>query len=651
MASQVQSSGESELRFTLPNGSERRFPTGTTGLDVARNISEGLAREALAIELDGVARDLHLPLPASGAIRILTFDDKEGLEVFRHSSAHLLAQAVVALFPDAKPTIGPVVDEGFYYDFFHAPFTEDDLGRIEKKMGELAAQRHTFKRFDVSSAEAKQHFADNKFKVELIEGFEEGTSYYQQGETFIDLCRGPHVQHTGQLKAVKLTKLAGSYWRGDAAREKLQRIYGVSFPSKKQLDEHLAALEEAKKRDHRKIGAEMELFAFHDEGPGFPFWMPNGMILQNEILGFWRLLHERLGYQEVKTPIMLNESLWHRSGHYANYKENMYFTSIDESGFAVKPMNCPGHVLMYNAKRHSYRELPLKISEFGLVHRHELSGVLHGLFRVRMFTQDDAHIFCAEDQIKDMIVEVMSLVRSFYGAFGFEDVHVELSTRPAKHIGEVAMWDQAEKALEEALAASNTQYKLNPGDGAFYGPKIDFHIRDCMKRSWQCGTVQLDFNLPRRFEAEYVGADNLPHTPVMIHRAIMGSIERFIGILTEHYAGKFPLWLSPVQAMVIPVSDKQAPYGAQVVAELRAAGIRARLDDRNETLNKKVRDAQLARINYQLVVGDREIETHAVSVRTRANRQLGALSVSAFLARCQEEIANRRLPEGEGASA
>ncbi|MBT9557761.1 MAG: threonine--tRNA ligase, partial [Myxococcales bacterium] len=537
---------QSEVEITLPDGNKRSYASGTTGLEIAKSISEGLARRALAISIDGTPKDLHLPITTDASIKLLTFDDKEGLEVFRHSSAHLLAQAVVALFPDAKPTIGPVVEEGFYYDFFHAPFTEDDLGRIEKKMQELVSAKLPFRRFEASREDAKAIFQDNPFKVELIEGFEEGTSYYKQGDDFVDLCRGPHVQHTGQLEAVKLTKLAGSYWRGKADREKLQRIYGISFPNKKQLKEHLDAIEEAKKRDHRKIGAEMELFAFHEEGPGFPFWLPNGMILQKEILGFWRLLHEVLGYQEVKTPIMLSETLWHRSGHYQNYKENMYFTSIDEGGFAVKPMNCPGHVLMYNAKKHSYRELPLKIAEFGLVHRHELSGVLHGLFRVRMFTQDDAHIFCAEDQIKDVIIEVMSLVKRFYGAFGFEDVHVELSTRPEdKFIGDIEVWNRAEQALKDALDASGTNYKLNPGDGAFYGPKIDFHIRDCMKRSWQCGTVQLDFNLPMRFEAEYVGSDNQPHTPVMIHRAIMGSIERFIGILTEHYAGKFPLWLAP----------------------------------------------------------------------------------------------------------
>ena len=637
----------SNLQITLPDGSVRDYEAGSTGLDVAKDISEGLARVALAIEVNGSVTDLHLPLTGDGAVRILTFRDPEGVEVFRHSSAHLLAQAVTDLFPEARPTIGPVVEGGFYYDFHHAPFTDDDLRRIEKRMKELVKKKLPFKRYEVDTAEAKRVFADNPFKLELIDGFEEGSSYYSQGDDFVDLCRGPHVQHTGQIKALKLTKLAGSYWRGDAEKEQLQRIYGISFPDKKQLKEHLARIEEAKKRDHRKIGQEMSLFSFHEEGPGFPFWHHNGMILQNAILGFWRAEHDALDYQEIKTPIMLNEQLWHRSGHYENYKNNMYFTQIDEQGFAVKPMNCPGGLLVFNSRRHSYRELPLKVAELGLVHRHELSGVLHGVFRVRMFTQDDAHIFCTPDQIEDQIVEVLQLVQRFYGAFGFEDVHIELSTRPTKHIGEIADWDSAEASLTRALEREGVTYQLNPGDGAFYGPKIDFHIRDCMGRSWQCGTIQLDFNMPERFDAKYTGQDNAPHTPVMIHRAILGSLERFIGILIEHYAGKFPLWLAPVQAQVLPVSDKFLEYAEEVTATLKRSGVRAKLDNRNETLGKKLRDAQLARVNYQLVVGEREVESRQVSVRTRANRQLGAHSIEAFVSRCQSEIAERRLPEGE----
>ena len=637
----------SQLQITLPDGTQRTFDTPVTALDVARDISEGLARVALAAEVNGQLTDLHLPIEADATVRLLTFRDPEGVEVFRHSSAHLLAQAVVELFPDAKPTIGPVVEEGFYYDFFHAPFAEEDLARIEKRVKELVKKKLTFQRHEVDKDEAKRLFADNPFKVELIEGFEEGSSYYSQGEDFIDLCRGPHVQHSGQIKAFKVTKLSGSYWRGDAEREQLQRIYGISFPDKKQLKEHLAAIEEAKKRDHRKIGQEMDLFTFHEEGPGFPFWHHNGMVLQREILAFWRAEHDLLGYQEIKTPVMLSEELWHRSGHYENYKENMYFTEIDGAGFAVKPMNCPGGMLVYNARRHSYRELPLKVAELGLVHRHEMSGVLHGVFRVRMFTQDDAHVFCTEDQMTDQIIEVLQLVERIYGAFGFEDVHLELSTRPAKFIGEVELWDRAELALKEALEALGLSYQLNEGDGAFYGPKIDFHIRDCMKRSWQCGTIQLDFNMPRRFNARYTGADNQTHIPVMIHRAILGSLERFIGILIEHYAGKFPLWLAPVQAIVLPVSDKFMDYAREVQAGLRAAGLRAKLDDRSETLGKKLRDAQLARVNYHLVVGEREAESGTVSVRTRANRQLGGLALASFTARCRDEIAERRLPEGE----
>ena len=638
----------SQIQITLPDGSTREFDGPPTGTDVAMSISEGLTRAALAIEVDGELRDLHLPIESSAAVRIITFRDEEGVGVFRHSSAHLLAQAVVSLFPDARPTIGPVVSEGFYYDFYHpAPFSEDDLATIEKRMKELVKQKLPFVRYEVEQREALEVFKENPFKVELIQGFDEGSSYYSQGDDFVDLCRGPHVQNTGQLKSFKLTKLAGAYWRGDSEREQLQRIYGVSFPDKKQLKAHLAAIEEAKKRDHRKIGQEMELFSFQPEGPGFPFWHNNGVVLQNEVLAYWREEHNALGYEEIKTPIMLSDHLWVQSGHAENYASNMYFTEIDGQGFALKPMNCPGGLLVYNAKRHSYRDLPMKIAELGLVHRHEMSGVLHGLFRVRMFTQDDAHIYCTPEQIEDQVVEVLQLVRRIYATFGFDNVKVELSTRPAKFIGEVEVWDTAEAALKGALEREAIDYQLNPGDGAFYGPKIDFHILDCMKRSWQCGTVQLDFNLPKRFDAKYTGPDNSSHMPVMLHRAILGSIERFIGILVEHFAGKFPLWLAPVQAIVIPVSDKVDDYATAVTARLKAAGVRAKVDLRSETLGKKVRDAQLGRVNYQLVVGEREAESDTVSVRTRANRQLGTLSVDNFAARAAEEIAERRLPEGE----
>ena len=637
-----------QIEITLPDGSKRSYEPGVTGAMVATDIAEGLARVALAIEVDGTITDLHLPIASNASVRILTFRDPEGLEVFRHSSAHLLAQAVVSLFPEAKPTIGPVVEQGFYYDFHHpTPFSEDDLAKIEKRMKELVKQKLPFVRHEVEQDEAIELFSSNPFKVEMIRGFEEGTSYYTQGEEFSDLCRGPHVQHTGQIKAFKLTKLAGAYWRGDAEREQLQRIYGVSFPDKKQLKAHLAAIEEAKKRDHRKIGAEMELFSFQEEGPGFPFWHHNGMILQNEVLQFWRDEHDAQDYQEIKTPIMLSDHLWHRSGHYQNYGDNMYFTQIDEAGFAVKPMNCPGCLLVFNAKKHSYRELPLKMAELGLVHRHEMSGALHGLFRVRMFTQDDAHVFCTPEQTEDAVVEVLQLVQRVYGVFGFQDVKMELSTRPAKFIGEVENWDKAEAALQGALERLDLDYQLNPGDGAFYGPKIDFHIRDCMGRSWQCGTVQLDFNLPERFNATYVGTDNQPHRPVMLHRAILGSIERFIGILIEHYAGKFPLWLAPVQAAILPLSDKYLEYGKEVETKLRAHGIRARLDSRNETLNKKLRDAQVARVNYQVVVGEREQSSGEVSVRTRGNNQLGSMSIDQLVTRLRAEIEERRLPEDE----
>ncbi|MCA9522587.1 MAG: threonine--tRNA ligase [Myxococcales bacterium] len=637
------------IAITLPDGTVLQRTTGTTALAVAESISGGLAREAVSCKVDGVVRDLSTPLTSDCTLEILKFGDADGQHVFRHSTAHLLAQAVLHLFPEAKPTIGPVVEEGFYYDFaVERPFTPEDLERIEAEMQRLVKERYVYERSELTKGEALEAFKDNPFKVEIINELPADAiiSAYRQGD-FFDLCRGPHVQHTGQLKAVKVLKVAGAYWRGDAEREQLQRIYGISFTDKKELKQHLWRLEQAKLRDHRRIGKEMELFSFHGEGPGFPFWHAKGMRLRNVVVNYWRELHQRDGYEEIATPAILNEELWHRSGHWANYKDNMYFTSIDEGAYAVKPMNCPGGLLVFNARRHSYRELPIRNAELGTVHRHELSGVLHGLFRVRSFTQDDAHIFCVPEQIRDEVVGVINLIFEIYRTFGFRDVRVELSTRPEKSIGSDEMWQDAEAALQAALEHLGLDYQLNPGDGAFYGPKIDFHIRDCMGRSWQCGTVQCDFSMPQRFEAYYEGSDGERHHPVMLHRAAFGSLERFIGIVIEHFAGKFPLWLAPVQCRVLSLVERVNEATLAVDAQLRAAGLRSEADVRNESLNRKVREAQLDRVNYQLVVGDREAENGTVSVRNRRNKQLGVMTIAEVIAMMQSEIAARTIDEDE----
>jgi threonyl-tRNA synthetase len=634
----------SDLHLILPDGSERVMPAGSTGLDLANSISGGLARAATALDLDGTVLDLTRPIPHDGKVKILTFDSPEGRDVFRHSSAHLLAQAVMQLFPDSKPTIGPSVEEGFYYDFDAVPFTEENLEAMDKRMQELVAQDLPIQRLELSKEEALKLFADNPYKVEMINDLPEGTiTAYRQGD-FVDLCRGPHLPNTGRIKAVKVLKVAGAYWRGDAQNKQLQRVYAISFPDKKLLKAYLEMLEEAKKRDHRRIGKELELFSFQDVGPGFPFWHPNGMVLKESVVTYWREVHRRYGYSEIATPPILDVSLWHRSGHWDHYKQNMYFTDIDERPFAVKPMNCPGGLMVFKSKRHSYRDLPLRLAELGLVHRHEMSGVLHGLFRVRSFTQDDAHIYCTEDQLFDEIIGVIKLLKEIYTTFGFAEIRVELSTRPAKRIGSDEIWDKAEGALERALKSQEMVYELNPGDGAFYGPKIDFHIRDCMGRSWQCGTVQVDFAMPseERFNAVYEGADGQKHHPVMIHRAILGSLERFIGILLENTAGKLPLWLSPRQVRVIPLNDALLPYAEEVCTTLWDAGIRVEVDRASETVSKKVRDAQLDRVNYQIVVGPREAEEGSVSIRTRGNRQLGTMKLADFVAFCRDEITTRR---------
>lgn len=632
------------ITITLKDGSKRSYTEGTTLLAVARDISPRLAKEVLAAEVDGRLTDLGSPLAKDVQVEFHTFDSPAGRDVYRHSAAHIMAQAVKRLFPGVRLAIGPAIADGFYYDFDPAqPFTPADLERIEAEMAVIIKEDLPFERFELSRAEALEKFnqTGESYKEELIEDLPADVviSCYQQGE-FVDLCAGPHVPSAGRLKAVKLMSLAGAYWRGSERNKMLQRIYGTAFPKKAQLDEYLFMLEEAKRRDHRKLGTELDLFSIHDEGPGFPFFHPKGMIIRNELEAYWREEHRRRGYQEIRTPVILNRGLWEQSGHWEHYRENMYFTSIDEGDYAVKPMNCPGGILVYKTKLHSYRELPIRLGELGLVHRHELSGVLHGLMRVRCFTQDDAHIFMLPAQVKEEIIAVIDLVDDFYRVFGF-DYHVELSTRPEKAVGSVEMWDMATSALEDALKAREVAYRVNEGDGAFYGPKIDFHLRDCLGRTWQCGTIQLDFQMPEKFDLTYVGEDGGKHRPVMIHRVVFGSIERFIGILTEHFAGAFPAWLAPVQVRVLPITDRHLEYARQVRDLLLAADVRAELDARNEKVNYKIREAQGQKIPYMLVVGDKEAAAGTVSVRHRSQGDLGIRVTEEFKANLLSEIRTR----------
>jgi threonyl-tRNA synthetase len=562
--------------------------------------------------------DLVTPLEGGEKVTWIKPDSDEGLKVLRHSTSHVMAQAVLKLFPGTKIAIGPSTADGFYYDFdAEHRFSSEDFEKIEKEMQAIVDADEAFARSAISSEDALKKFTseDEKYKLELIENLgDEQLTLYTNG-SFTDLCRGPHVPSTGYIKAFKLMKVAGAYWRGDEHNQMLQRIYGTSFADNKSLKKYLNFLEEASRRDHRKIGKEMNLFAFYPEGPGFPFWKPNGMRLYNAIVDYWRAIHTEHGYDEVKTPIILNEALWHQSGHWDNYKENMYFTEIDNSDFAVKPMNCPGGLLIFNDGIHSYRELPMKIAELGLVHRHEKSGVLHGLFRVRQFTQDDAHIYCTKEQVKDEVKKVITLIQQIYNDFGFDSVNLELSTRPGKAIGSDEIWEIAEKALADSLSELNLEYELNPGDGAFYGPKIDFHIQDAIGRSWQCGTIQLDFSMPERFDISYVGADGNKHRPVMLHRAILGSIERFIGILIENYSGKFPFWLSPEQVRVLPIAETHFDYAFEVKNGLQKSGFRVSIDDSNETLGGKIKQARLERVSHLLIIGDKECADRVVTVR------------------------------------
>jgi len=643
------SATEERLTLTLPDGSTREVPAGTTGREVAESIGPGLARAALVAEVDGRVVDLDAPLTDSGAFRVHTFDSDEGQEVFWHSTAHLTAQAVKRLFPGAKLAIGPPVEQGYYYDIdFGEPISSEDFEKIEAEMERIVEEDLKIHRATMPLEEARRFFEemDETYKVRILEDLkadeevalteDEEVSLYTQGE-WTDLCRGPHVPSTGYLKAFKLTQLAGAYWRGDPDNEQLQRVYGISFPMASQLESHLQRIEEAKKRDHRRIGREMDLFSFQEEGPGFPFWHPNGTILFNTVSDYIRGKLEERGYHEIRTPLILSEELWHKSGHWDHYRENMYFTEIDEKGYAVKPMNCPGACLIYASDLRSYRDLPLRMAEMGTVHRHELSGVLHGLTRVRSFTQDDAHHYCTPDQVEAESATIVELIREVYSDFGFEDYRVELSTRPEKYAGTIDMWDRAEEQLTAVLDQSGLEYTVNEGEGAFYGPKIDFHIRDSIGRSWQLGTVQVDYSMPEAFDLEYVGSDGERHRPVMIHRAIFGSVERFLAILIEHYAGDFPLWLAPRQTVVIPVGESHRDYARQTAERLREGGLRVEVDDRDEKVGYKIREAETGRVPYMLVVGDREEEAGSVSVRRRKEGDIGTMTVEAFLELAQKE--------------
>ena len=636
------------MKITLKDGSFKEYENSKSVIEIAADISEGLARVATAGEIDGEVVDLRTVVDKDCELNILTFNDEKGKGAFRHTASHIMAQAVKRLYPETKLAIGPSVADGFYYDVDReTPFTADDLEKIEKEMKKIVKENLPIEQFTKPRNEAIEYFKEKEepYKVELIEDLpeDETISFYSQGE-FTDLCAGPHLMSTKYVKAFKLTSLAGAYWRGSEKNKMLQRIYGTAFPKKAELEEYLNMLEEAKKRDHRKLGKELGLFMMRDEGPGFPFFLPNGMVLKNVLLDYWREIHRKAGYVEISTPVMLSRHLWETSGHWDHYKENMYTTVIDEEDFAIKPMNCPGGILAYQAEPRSYRDLPIRMGELGLVHRHEKSGHLHGLMRVRCFTQDDAHIFMTPDQIKDEIKGVAGLINEVYSLFGFK-YHVELSTRPEDSMGSDEDWEMATEALRGALDDLGLPYIVNEGDGAFYGPKIDFHLEDSIGRTWQCGTIQLDFQLPLRFELEYTGADGEKHRPIMIHRVVFGSIERFIGILIEHFAGAFPRWLAPVQVKVLPISDKYLEYGQSVLDQLNAAGIRAEIDTRAEKIGYKIREAQMKKIPYMLVVGAKEEEEKKVSVRSRFAGDEGQKGLEEFIAAIMEETAKKEIRE------
>jgi len=630
------------VNITFPDGNIKGFETSPTGLDVAKSISDGFARNCVAMALNDELVDLNTTITQDADVRLITIKDPEAMEILRHSAAHVMAQAILHLYKDAKLTIGPAVEDGFYYDIDMEPVSEADFEKIEAEMKKSIEAKLPFERRVVSKSEALEFYKDEPYKLEMISELKEGTiSFYKHGE-FTDLCRGPHLPHTGFIKAIKLMKVSGAYWRADQTKAQLQRIYGTAFFSKKELDEYLYFLEEAKKRNHRKIGIALDLFSFHDEAPGMPFFHPKGINIWNCLLDYWRIEHRRAGYVETKTPVMLNRSLWEKSGHWENYRENMYTSLVDEEEYAIKPMNCPGGMLIYGMKQHSYKDLPIRAAEIGLVHRHELSGVLSGLFRVRAFHQDDAHIFMHPDQIENEILGVLKLVKRIYSTFGL-GFHLELSTRPEKSIGTDRQWELTTQGLKAALNTYGEDYKINEGDGAFYGPKIDVHIKDALGRTWQCGTIQLDMSLPERFDLSYIDSNNEKQRPIMIHRVIYGSIERFFGILIEHFAGKFPLWMAPVQTILLPINDDLVPHANDVRIKLEKAGIRTEVDDRAESLNKKVRDAQLSNIPLILTIGDKEKKSGTLSVRTLDGNVRFGVPHEEFLGKVLSNIRERKL--------
>jgi len=634
------------LKIRLQGKDERNYERGILALDVAKDISEGLARSVVGAKINGKVCDLMTPLTDDCDIEFLKFADKDGKMVFWHTSTHIMAQAVKRLYPNAKLGTGPALDNGFYYDIdLEEKLTVEDLEKIEKEMKNIVSESLDIVRKEVSRNEAIEIMKNRNedYKIEIINGLPEDAtiSLYQQGE-FIDLCAGPHLPNTKYVKAFKLTSIAGAYWRADANNKQLQRLYGISFEKKKELDEYLKLLEEAKLRDHRKLGKELDLFSMHEEGPGFPFFHPKGMVLRNTLEKFWREEHEKAGYDEIKTPIILNEALWHQSGHWDHYKENMYFTKIDGEDYAIKPMNCPGSILTYKTHLFSYRDLPLRWAEMGQVHRHELSGALHGLMRVRTFTQDDAHLYVLPSQVKDELIGVIELADYIYNIFNFK-YHVELSTRPENSMGTQEQWDIATNGLIAALEEKNIKYIVNEGDGAFYGPKIDFHLQDAIGRTWQCGTIQLDFQMPERFDIHYIDSNNEKQRPVMLHRTVFGSIERFIGILIEHFAGKFPLWLSPLQVKILPISDKFVDYAYEVQKELKKLGIRVNVDARAEKIGFKIREAQLEKVPYMLVIGEKEVENNTLSVRSRDLGDLGSMKKEEVIEKFVKEIEEKKI--------
>ena len=631
-----------------PDGSQKEYQSGVKVSEITGDISQGLLRQSLGAVVNGEILGLDDKVYEDSDFKVVKFEDKEGKQIFWHTASHIMAYAIQELYPDTKFAIGPSTETGFYYDLdLEHRFVEEDFKAIEDKMKEIAKKDLPVERIEISREEALKYFKEKgqDYKVELINDLpaDEKITMYKIGD-FTDLCKGPHLLSTKKIKAIKLLSIAGAYWRGDSNNKMLQRLYGIAFEKQSQLEEYITRREEAEKRDHRKLGKELDLFSMHEEGPGFPFFHPNGMILRNNLLNWWRGVLDENGYGEILTPIILNEALWHRSGHWDHYKDNMYFTKIDDGDYAVKPMNCPGSILVYNSNNHSYRDLPIRLAEYGIVHRHELSGALHGLFRVRTFTQDDAHVYCLFSQVKDEVFKMIDLADYLYSTFGFK-YSIELSTRPDDYMGELDAWNLAEKSLKEALEEKNLPYTINEGDGAFYGPKIDFHLEDAIGRTWQCGTIQLDFQLPENFDLTYVDENGERQRPVMLHRALLGSVERFMGILIEHFAGKFPLWLSPVQVEVIPVSDKFKDFAESIADKLHAAGLRVHLDGRAEKVGYKIREAQVKKINYMLVIGEKEETSGKLSVRKRNGEEVQDVDVYEFIASLKEEIKNKTITD------